>query len=167
MIKLSTIKTNPKNPRIIKDDKFKKLCDSIEKFPRMIELRPIIVDDDNIVLGGNMRLKALQHLGHKEIPESWIKRASDFTEEEKKEFIIKDNVGFGVWDMNSLANEFDAEDVSAWGVDLPIVFDIENQEPKKQLDSAFFINIRCDDESHCQKLYEEFLEKGLDVKIVT
>ena len=91
-MKLSKIKNNPHNPRLIKDDKFKKLCNSIKEFPKMMELRPIIIDDSFMVLGGNMRLRACKELGMKEIPEEWVKKASDLTEEEKKQFIIKDNV---------------------------------------------------------------------------
>ncbi len=125
MIKLSVIKTNPKNPRLIKDDKFKKLCKSLQDFPKMMELRPIIVDDNGVILGGNMRLKALQELGFKEVEDSWIRKASDLTDEEKREFIVKDNVGFGEWDWDMLANEWDEEKLSEWGIDLPMFIGIE------------------------------------------
>ncbi len=94
-MKLSDIKSNPNNPRVIKDDKFRKLVKSIEEFPKMMVLRPMIINNDNIVLGGNMRLKALKELGYKDIPEDWVKRADDLTEEEARRFIIADNVGFG------------------------------------------------------------------------
>ena len=119
MIKLNTIKSNPNNPRIIKDDKFKKLCKSLQDLPKMMELRPIVVDDNNVVQGGNMRLKALTELGYKEIPDTWVKQAKDFTDEELKEFIIKDNVGFGEWDWDDLANNWDVEKLSEWGLDIP------------------------------------------------
>lgn len=118
-MKLSEIKKNPDNPRLIKDDKFKKLVKSIEQFPKMMELRPIVIDADNVVLGGNMRLSALKELGYKEVPDEWIKRADDLTEEQKKEFIIKDNVGFGEWDWDVLANEWDEVELGEWGLDLP------------------------------------------------
>lgn len=118
MIKLSEIKPNPENPRVIKDDKFKKLCSSIEKFPKMMQLRPIVVDENNIILGGNMRLKDLQHLGFKEVQKDWIKKASELTEEEKKEFIIKDNVGFGEWDWDDLGVNWDADKLDEWGLDV-------------------------------------------------
>jgi ParB-like chromosome segregation protein Spo0J len=98
MIKLSDLKKNPNNPRLIKDDKFQKLVKSIENFPKMMELRPIIVNDQNIVLGGNMRLAALKELGYKEIPNEWVKKAKDLTPEQQNEFIVKDNVSFGAWD---------------------------------------------------------------------
>ena len=119
MIKLSKIKNNPNNPRLIKDDKFKKLCESIKALPKMMELRPIVVDDNFIVQGGNMRLKALNELGYKEIPETWVKEAKDFSEDELKEFIIKDNVGFGEWDWDDLANNWDTEKLEEWGLDIP------------------------------------------------
>ena len=126
-MKLSAIKPNPSNPRLIKDDKFKKLVQSINDFPKMMELRPIIIDDDNIILGGNMRYRALQELKMKDIPDEWVKKASDLTDEEKKQFIIKDNVGFGEWDYDQLANEWEAEDLDRWGLDIP-VFDAEPEK---------------------------------------
>lgn len=119
MIKLSKIKTNPKNPRIIKDDKFRKLCNSIKDFPKMMELRPIVVDADGVVLGGNMRLKALKELGYKEIPDGWVKKADDLTKDEQRRFIIEDNVGFGEWDWADLTSEWDVETLEAWGLDSP------------------------------------------------
>ena len=102
-MKLSEIKLNPNNPRVIKDDKFAKLVKSITEFPKMMALRPIVVNNDNVVLGGNMRLKALKEIGYKEIPDEWVKRADDLTEEETRRFIIADNVGFGEhdWEMVS------------------------------------------------------------------
>ena len=118
-MKLSQIKSNPNNPRIIKDEKFKKLCESIKALPKMMELRPIVVDENFIVQGGNMRLKALNELGYKDIPDTWVKQAKDFNEEELKEFIIKDNVGFGEWDWDDLANNWDVEKLEEWGLDIP------------------------------------------------
>ena len=119
-MKISEIKVNPNNPRILKDDKFKKLVKSISEFPKMMSLRPIIIDSDNMVLGGNMRLKALQELKFKDVPDEWVKRAEDLTEDEKQRFIISDNVGFGEWDWDILANEWDVEQLADWGLDLPI-----------------------------------------------
>ena len=115
-VKLSAIKSNPNNPRIIKDDKFGKLVQSIKDFPQMLAIRPIVVNDDMIVLGGNMRLKACKEAGLKEVP---IIKASDLTEDQQREFIIKDNVGFGEWDWSMLANEWDAEQLGEWGLDVP------------------------------------------------
>lgn len=116
-MKLTEIKSNPNNPRVIKDHKFEKLKKSITEFPKMMELRPMVINEDNIVLGGNMRLKALKDLGYKEVPEEWVKRASDLTEEETRRFIIADNVGFGEHDWEMLANEWDTEELEDWGLD--------------------------------------------------
>jgi DNA modification methylase len=116
IVNINKVRTNPNNPRIIKDDKFQKLVKSIQEFPQMLEIRPIVVNDDMIVLGGNMRLKACQEAGIKEIP---IIKASNLTEEQQKEFIIKDNVGFGEWDWNDLANNWDSEKLKEWGLDIP------------------------------------------------
>jgi ParB-like chromosome segregation protein Spo0J len=120
LVKISEVKPNPKNPRIIKDGKFQKLVKSIQEFPDMLNKRPLIVftDVDNkyVVLGGNMRLKACKEIGLKEIP---IIVADEWTEEQKNEFLIKDNVGFGEWDWDSLANEWDAELLNDWGLDVP------------------------------------------------
>lgn len=118
-MKLSDISPNPSNPRIIKDEKFLKLKDSINAFPKMMELRPIIVDETMTVLGGNMRLKALSDLGFKEIPDSWVKKASELSDEEKKQFIIKDNVGFGEWDWQDLQANWDTDKLEEWGLDVP------------------------------------------------
>jgi hypothetical protein len=115
---LSKIKINPNNPRVIKDDKFEKLKKSIKDFPKMMELRPMVINSDNIVLGGNMRLKALKELGYKEVPDEWVKRAEDLTEDEQRQFIIKDNVGFGEHDWEMLATEWDADELSDWGLDI-------------------------------------------------
>jgi hypothetical protein len=116
VVKIKDIKNNPNNPRIIKDDKFKKLVASIREFPKMLEIRPIVVNDDMIVLGGNMRLKALKELGLTEAP---IIKISDLTDEQQRQFIIKDNAGFGEWDWNMLANEWDTDELEKWGLDLP------------------------------------------------
>jgi len=114
--KISKVKTNPNNPRVIKDDNFKKLVKSIQEFPKMLEIRPIVVNDDMIVLGGNMRLKACKEAGLKEVP---IIKASDLTDDEQRQFIIKDNAGFGEWDWEMLANEWDSEQLEEWGLDVP------------------------------------------------
>lgn len=115
-VKLSEIKSNPNNPRVIKDDKFAKLVRSIQEFPKMLEIRPIVVNQDMIVLGGNMRLKASKEAGLKEV---FIVKADDLTEDEQKQFIIKDNVGYGEWDWDMLANEWEAQELEEWGLDFP------------------------------------------------
>ena len=119
MIKLTTIKSNPNNPRVIRDEKFKKLVKSIEEFPKMMALRPMVVNEDMVVLGGNMRLKALKELGYKEVPDEWVKSAKDLTDDEIRRFIIADNVGFGEHDWELLANEWDAAELADWGLDIP------------------------------------------------
>jgi DNA modification methylase len=132
-MKLSQLKANPKNPRIIRDDKFKKLVASIEGFPEMMEKRPMVcvtdVDGKLFPLGGNMRLRAIQELGMKEIPDSWVTLADDWTQEKRAEFTIKDNASFGEWNYDDLANEWDAEQLSDWGVDVP------NFEPDQVLEA--------------------------------
>jgi hypothetical protein len=125
---INEIKPNPNNPRIIKDDKFKKLVKSIQDFPQMLELRPIVIDENNIVLGGNMRLKACIEAGLKDVP---VKQAKDLTEEQKKEFIIKDNVQFGSHDWSELANNWDAQELTDWGLDIPN-FDVEGFADKNK-----------------------------------
>ena len=113
-VKVSELKSNPNNPRLIKDDKFRKLVKSIQDFPEMLEARPIVVNKEMIVLGGNMRLKALQEAQVKEVTID----VRDWTEEQQKEFIIKDNVGFGEWDWDILANEWEQIDLEEWGINV-------------------------------------------------
>ena len=116
-MKITDIKSNPNNPRIIKDEKFDKLKKSIKEFPKMMALRPMVINQDNIVLGGNMRLKALKELGYTELPDEWVKRAENLTDEEARRFIIADNVGFGEHDWEMLANEWDSVELEDWGLD--------------------------------------------------
>lgn len=124
-VKLTNVKPNPNNPRVIRDEKFAKLKQSIIGFPEMLEKRPLVCYTEGehyIVLGGNMRLKALSDIGAKEIP---IILADEWTEEQRAQFLIKDNVGFGEWDWNTLANEWDADKLTEWGLDLPPMDAIE------------------------------------------
>ena len=122
-IKISKITQNANNPRLIKDNKFKKLVKSIQDFPEMLRLRPIVVDENNVVLGGNMRLRACKEAGLKEV---WIEKVENFTEEQKEEFIIKDNVGFGEWEWDMLANQWDNTKLGEWGMDV--------WQPEKEID---------------------------------
>lgn len=115
-VKISDIKANPNNPRLIKDDKFAKLVQSVTEFPEMLEIRPIVVNSDMVVLGGNMRLKACKEAKIKELT---VVIADNLTEEQQREFLIKDNVSGGEWDWNILANEWDAGQLTDWGVDIP------------------------------------------------
>lgn len=127
-VKTTDIHANENNPRILKDDKFKKLVQSIKDFPEMLEIRPIVVNNEMMVLGGNMRLKAIQEIGLKEIP---IIKAENLTEEQEREFLIKDNVGFGEWDWDALANDWDADELKDWGMDLPGDFNPEVLEAEE------------------------------------
>jgi site-specific DNA-methyltransferase (adenine-specific) len=133
-VKIGQIKSNPKNPRVIKDDKFKKLVKSLTEFPEMLEKRPLICFTDTdkklVVLGGNMRLKAAQEIGLKELP---VMLADDWTEEKKNEFLIKDNVGFGEWDWDELANDWDVEQLTEWGLDIPD-FKVEDEAQEDEFD---------------------------------
>jgi DNA modification methylase len=115
-VKTKDIIPNENNPRILKDDKFKKLVQSIKDFPEMLEIRPIVVNNEMMILGGNMRWKAIQEIGIKEIP---IIKAENLTEEQQREFLIKDNVGFGEWDWDALANDWNPEELNEWGLDVP------------------------------------------------
>jgi len=124
IVQINRITPNPSNPRVIKDEKFKKLVQSIKDFPQMLEIRPIVVNDDMVVLGGNMRLRACQDAGLKQIT---IIKASTLTSEQQKEFIIKDNVGYGEWDWAMLANDFDLEELEEWGLDVP-GFDVDSEK---------------------------------------
>jgi hypothetical protein len=123
-VKISEVKVNPNNPRLIKDDKFAKLVQSIKDFPEMLNIRPIVVNKDMIVLGGNMRLKACKEAGLKEVP---IIIADNLTEEQQREFLIKDNTSGGEWDWEVLANEWDSEQLEDWGLDL-VGFDADAED---------------------------------------
>jgi hypothetical protein len=123
-VNLSEVTINPNNPRSIKDERFEKLVKSIQEFPEMLKLRPIVVDDNMVVLGGNMRLQACKKAKLKKV---WIIKASELTEEQKKEFIIKDNIGFGEWDWEMLANEWETEKLEEWGLEIP-GFDVNADE---------------------------------------
>jgi len=113
--KITEVKLNPDNPRIVKDDKFKKLVKSIQEFPQMLLLRPLVVNKDNVVLGGNMRYRAMQELKYKEIP---VVVADNISEEQEREFVIKDNVSFGEWDWDMLANQHNSTELIEWGLDV-------------------------------------------------
>jgi hypothetical protein len=125
--KISDVKVNPNNPRLIKDDKFAKLVQSIKDLPQMLAIRPIVVNTDMVVLGGNMRLKACKEAGLKEVP---IIIADNLTEQQQREFLIKDNVSGGEWDWQMLANDWDTEQLDSWGLDIP------NFEPEQVLEAV-------------------------------
>ena len=128
-VKITEVIANPNNPRLIKDDKFKKLVKSIQDFPDMLNVRPIVVNTDMVVLGGNMRLKAIKEAGLKEINVDIV----DWNEQQQKEFIVKDNVGYGEWDWDDLANNWDEELLTDWGLDLP---NFTNNDIKEKQDNV-------------------------------
>jgi len=130
-VAIGEVKLSPYNPRVIKNDKFKKLMKSIMEFPEMLELRPMVVDEDMIVLGGNMRLRACMELGIQEVP---VVKAVGLTDEQKKEFVIKDNAAFGEWDWDLLANQWEIQDLSDWGLDIPASYFDEDVEPQFDID---------------------------------
>jgi hypothetical protein len=141
-INIQKVKNNPNNPRVIKDFKFKKLVKSIKEFPEMLKLRPIVVDENNIILGGNMRYKACLELKHDTI---WAVQADDLTEKQKKQFVIKDNAGFGEWDWDILANDWDTKDLKDWGIDV--------WQPEEAVDYSILDDIDLDDE--IQTMFEQ------------
>lgn len=164
-IKISKIKRNPNNPRLIKDNKFHKLVKSIKEFPEMLDIRPIVVNEEMIVLGGNMRLKACQEAGLKEIS---IIKANELTAEQQREFIVKDNVGFGEWDWDMIANEWDIDELKEWGMDVP---KFELSEDDKDLSDTLIeslrIEVEMESEEEQEKLYNELIEKGYKCRILT
>jgi hypothetical protein len=170
-MKLSQIKKNPNNPRAIRDEKFEKLKNSIKSFPQMMSLRPIVVDESGTILGGNMRYEAIKALKMAEIPDEWIKRAEDLTQEEKNEFIFKDNIGFGEWNWDSIANEWDDLPLSDWGLDVP-GFDLQDEEKEitdlsDKLESLFKIEVSCRDESEQESTYNKLTEMGYQCRVLT
>lgn len=126
-MRIEDIRPNPSNPRYITDDKFKKLVESIRSFPQMLELRPLVIDENNVVLGGNMRLRACIEAGLTDVP---VKQVMNFTKEQKEEFIIKDNSSYGSWDWDLLGNEWDNLPIEDWGLDIPTMEEKEVKEPK-------------------------------------
>jgi ParB-like chromosome segregation protein Spo0J len=168
-IKISEIKLNPNNPRLIKDEKFKKLVQSIKDFPEMLDIRPIVVNKDMVILGGNMRYKACKEAGMKEIP---IIIAENLTEEQQREFLIKDNTSGGEWDWEMLANEWDVEQLDAWGLDIPnfdvkIEDELELNDLSDKITSSFRIEVICIDEESQEKTYNKLIEQGLECRLLT
>jgi ParB-like chromosome segregation protein Spo0J len=159
------IKLNPNNPRIIKDDKFKKLVQSIKDFPEMLDIRPIVVNKEGIILGGNMRYKACIEAGIKEPPYKVV----DLTDEQQKEFLIKDNVSGGEWDWDILANEWDVEQLDSWGLDMPSVKEIESEETdlSDKIESLFRIEVICKDEEMQENIYNKLIEQGYECRLLT
>ena len=148
-IAINKVLPNNDNPRIIKDEKFKKLVNSIKNFPEMLQLRPIVVNDEMIVLGGNMRLKACKEAGLKKV---FIIKASNITKEQQHEFIIKDNVGFGEWNYDTIANEWNAEKVLEWGLDVWPEEEIEDEPEDQPKAESIVFKIKCDNVEQLEEL---------------
>ena len=165
--KISDIKLNPNNPRLIKDDKFIKLVKSIKDFPEMLNIRPIVVNKDMIILGGNMRFKACKEAGLKEIP---VIIADNLTEDQEREFLIKDNTSGGEWDFDMLANEWDIEQLEDWGLDVP-TFDLNNENEDNDLSDNLETNYRIEvilsDEKTQELLYNELIERNYECRLLT
>lgn len=161
-VNIKLIIPNPSNPRFIKDTKFAKLVKSIKDFPEMLALRPIIVDEYMIVLGGNMRLKACIEAGLKRVP---IIKASMLTADQQKEFIIKDNVGYGEWDWDILANQWDEHLLNDWGLEVPVFEPSVEPEPEESPVDLFLVELTFNDEESRQKAYTELIEKGYNVRL--
>ena len=172
-MKVSALKLNPKNPRVIKDEKFKQLVKSIKEFPEMMDKRPMVcvtdVDGKLFPLGGNMRLKAIQELKYKDIPDTWVVTADDWTQEQRNEFVIKDNVSFGEWDWDGLSADWDMDLLSDWGLDVPIFEEEEKQieDLSDKIQIGFKIEIECSSEFEQEQLYNELIERGIECRLLT
>jgi hypothetical protein len=171
-VSIEKIKPNPKNPRVIKDEKFKQLVKSIAEFPQMLEKRPLVcftdTDGKYVVLGGNMRLKAAKENGMKELP---ILLADDWTEEQKNEFLIKDNVGFGEWEWSTLQSDWDIEKLSEWGLDIPFFDTEENKDDLTDLSdkikTEFKIEVIAKNEQEQESIYNKLIELNYQCRILT
>lgn len=161
-ININKLKPNPNNPRTISKEKFDKLVNSIKEFPKMLELRPLIVDENFVVLGGNMRLKALEELGIKEVP--YIQE-SELTEEQKKEFIIKDNLSFGQWDWDMLGNEWDNIVLNDWGLDVWRGDEID-YSPELNPTTEYSDVTKDEIEKEAKKLAEQMLKELNHVEVI-
>ena len=168
---ITDIKPNPKNPRVIKDEKFAKLVQSLKDFPEMLEKRPLICFTDTdgklVVLGGNMRLKAAKEIGLKKLP---VMLADDWTEEQKSQFLIKDNVGFGEWNWEELQADWDVEQLQGWGLDVPgfeVADEKEQTDLSDNIKSEFRIEVICKDETDQEKIYNKLIEEGYECQLLT
>lgn len=165
-VSIGKLKANPTNPRVLRDDKFSKLKKSIQEFPDMLNKRPIVAVTDTdgklMVLGGNQRLRACQDLKMKDVP---VILADEWTEEQRREFIIKDNVGFGEWDWEALANEWDGEKLAEWGLDLPK--DPIEGEVNEDYTPGFKLVVECISEAQQRQYYDEITKLGIECKPLT
>ena len=162
LFSISDIKLNPNNPRIIKDDRFKKLVQSIKDFPEMLSIRPIVVNKDMVILWGNMRYKACKEAWIKEIP---VIVADNLTEEQQREFLIKDNVSGWEWDWDILANEWDKEELEEWGLDVQFENEEEQKDISENIKEEYQILINCTNEIEQEEIFEKLNWYWLNVEI--
>lgn len=168
---ITDIKPNPKNPRLIKDEKFAKLVQSLKDFPEMLEKRPLVCFTDTdgklVVLGGNMRLKAAKEIGLKKLP---VMLADDWTEEQKQQFLIKDNVGFGEWDWEELQSDWDVEQLGEWGLDVPQWAnnseDIEDIENIESFNESVNFTIKCESIEQLEELQTKLNVSGSKISYI-
>lgn len=167
-MKLSEIKSNPNNPRVIKDESFQALVKSLKEFPKMMEVRPIVIDENGIIMGGNQRFRALQELGYKEVPDSWIKQYENFTPEEWQEFVIKDNIGFGQWNWEQLnSEEWNVDELNRWGLKVEGIeknidvdsFFIDKEEDKSEDKSKIILEYTLDDYEKINIMFSKYKNK--------
>ncbi len=176
MIPISKLKLNPNNPRTIKKDQLEKLKRSIKSFPEMMEKRPMVcvTDKDGKLypLGGNMRLRAIKEMGLKEVPKTWVALADEWTEEQRREFIIKDNANLGDWNLDDLQENWDLDLISEWGVDLEWD-EVEESTEKEQIDlsddvTGFFeVIVTADSEREQEEIYNDLIERGYKCRVLT
>ncbi len=148
MVQLKELRTNDRNPRIIKSEQFAKLVKSVKEFPEMMKLRPLVVTDNGEVIGGNMRYRALESLGYEEIPDDWVMYVSNFTEEQRKRFIISDNIIMGEWDFDIVFSDWDIEELKDWGfdvslLDLPDTMLSDNEEEESKEETSTLKKYKC------------------------
>lgn len=169
---LQELKPHPSNPRFIREEEYEKLKSSLTVFTKMLDVRPIAYDENNIIWGGNMRFKALQDLYAEgiitEVKDSWFKKLEGFTESEKHEFAIRDNKEYGNWDWDILANEWSDYPLQEWGLELVDWNTDEKAEEKPNLDykSEYQIVINCTDEKDQEKQFEQLISLGYKCKIL-
>jgi hypothetical protein len=161
---------NPNNPRVIRDVKFEELCNNISRYPKLLYVRPIVVESQKnpVIIGGNMRYRALCHLGYNDIPEAWVRFADELSPAERQAFIILDNAPFGEWDYEALANEWGADQLSDLGLDLPtIAIEEPEREPEpKETTPSFKLEVTFKVEEDQIRIYNYLSGKGFDCKII-
>lgn len=169
---LSDLKLFEDNPRVISPADLEKLKRSLDEFPKMMSLRGIVVDKNNVIIGGNQRYKGLIGLGYTEIPKEWVQMADNFTEEEIKRFIIADNVGFGNFDFEAVVADYDLGDLADYGVEVPKHYQFGNEEahipdPKGNYETQHAVIVMCDDVAQQKSVYDELKSQGYNLKIVS